>query len=57
MSAREVIQPNILQCMLEREVNQPNIYRILPGHLHLGHNLCAKYHDPSSNLLTKSFVG
>ena len=26
-----------------------NLFKIYSGHLHLGHNLCAKYHDPSSS--------
>ena len=45
----------------EREIIQPNIYRILQQ-LYLGHNLNAKYHDPSSRdspdiLFTGSFMG
>ena len=39
-----------------------NFTKSLSGHLHLGNNLCVKYHDSSSSsspdtLLTRSFMG
>ena len=46
------------------ETIQPYIHRNLPkiNHLHLGHNLSVKYHDPSASsstniLFTRSFMG
>ena len=42
--------------------NVTNFTKLLSGHRHLRHDLCVKYHDPSSSgsqdtLVTRSFVG
>ena len=33
----------------KRDITQSIMYEIYSGLIHLGHKLCAKYHDPSSS--------
>ena len=53
-------------CKSEKEDNSAkysqNYTKSYSGHLYTGHNLCFKYHDPSSSgsaaiLLTRSILG